>query len=93
MDFLQFAQAHGILIPHLPPVGLWRRYPTEDHPKSRNGAVKYMGDHGFIQNHATMTEVAVWRTEKPVELDLSRIRKDALRAQQETLQRQHEAVR
>jgi putative DNA primase/helicase len=93
MNFLDFARIHGVLIDHLPPIGVWRRYPTEDKPRHKNGAAKYMGDHGFIQNHATMTEVAVWRPEKPVELDLSRIRRDTLRAQQETLQRQQEAVR
>lgn len=61
MDFLNFCHAHGVVIDCLPPVGLWRRYKTTDKPKHRNGAVKWMGDHGFVQNHATMTEVAVWR--------------------------------
>ena len=43
MDFLNFCAAHGIIINHAPPIGIWRRYPTTDHPKSRNGAVKFMG--------------------------------------------------
>lgn len=93
MDFLTFAQAHGILIPHLPPVGLWRRYPTADHPKSRNGAVKWMGDVGFVQNHATMLDVAVWRPEKPIRIDQNALRRDVERAERETLARQAEAVR
>ena len=93
MDFLQFAQAHGILIPHLPPVGLWRRYPTEDHPKSRNGAVKWMGEVGFVQNHATMLEVAVWKPEKPVRIDQNALRRDVERAERDSLARQAEAVR
>jgi putative DNA primase/helicase len=63
MDFLAFCRAHGVLIDETPPIGAWRRYKTEDKPAHRNGAVKFMGDHGFVQNHATETEVAVWRPE------------------------------
>jgi putative DNA primase/helicase len=63
MDFVNFAQAHGILIERLPPLGRWVRLPTNDHPKKRNGAVKYMGDHGLVQNWAEMDEVAVWHTD------------------------------
>lgn len=51
---------HDVLIDRLPPAGQWRRYPTTDKPKSRNGAVKWMGEVGFVQNHATMLDVAVW---------------------------------
>lgn len=61
MDFIQFARSHGIIINDLPPVGSWKRYPTEDHPRKRNGAVKYMGTHGFVQNHATSTVVSLWK--------------------------------
>lgn len=60
MEFLDFCKVHGVLIDYLPPAGRWKRYPTEDKPKSRNGAVKWMGDVGFVQNHATMLDVAVW---------------------------------
>lgn len=63
MEFLDFCRLHGILIHDTPPMGVWRRYPTEDHPRKRNGAVKYMGDHAFVQNHATETAVSVWRGE------------------------------
>ena len=63
MDFLNFCAAHGILLDHYPPVGVWKRYPTEDKPRKRNGAVKFMGDHGFVQNHATDVEVSVWKSD------------------------------
>ena len=62
MQFLDFCRAHGIIIDAMPPLGIWRRYKTEDKPGKRNGAVKWMGDHGFVQNHANMTEVGIWRT-------------------------------
>jgi putative DNA primase/helicase len=66
MDFIQFAKSHGIIINELPPLNTWRRYPTEDHPRSRNGAVKFMGTHGFVQNHATSTVVSIWKPDSPV---------------------------
>ena len=66
MDFIQFAKSHGIIINDHPPMGVWKRYPTEDHPRSRNGAVKYMGTHGFVQNHATATVVSIWKPDSPV---------------------------
>jgi putative DNA primase/helicase len=61
MDFIQFARSHGIIINELPPVGVLKRYRTEDHPKKKNGSVKYMGTHGFVQNHALSTVTALWK--------------------------------
>ena len=93
MDFLTFCRAHGILIPHLPPLGLWRRYPTEDKPRHRNGAVKFMGDHGFVQNHATEVSVSVWKPDAPVKIDRRDLMEKVRLAEQETLRRQAEAAR
>jgi putative DNA primase/helicase len=89
MDFLNFCAAHGIIINHAPPIGIWKRYPTTDHPKSRNGAVKFMGDHAFVQNHATDTEVSVWNTDAPVNIDVARIARAAKDA--EALKRKAQA--
>lgn len=61
MNFIQFARAHGILIDHLPPMGAWKRFPTEDHPRKRNGAVKFMGNFGYVQNWALNEAVNVWK--------------------------------
>ena len=58
MMFDAFCRAHGLLVDGIE-AGRWVRVPTEDHPRTRNGAYKYLGDVGFVQNHATMTEVAV----------------------------------
>ncbi|NDG27160.1 MAG: hypothetical protein EB120_08300, partial [Proteobacteria bacterium] len=82
MDFIQACQVHGILIDTLPPFGVWKRYPTETHPRKRNGAVKWMGDHGFIQDHAKDTEVIVWRGQDLPRHDLGQM---ILKAQQDTL--------
>jgi len=91
MDFLTFCRLHGVLIPHMPPLGLWRRYPTEDHPRSRNGAVKFMGDVGFVQNHATQVSVSIWRPEEPVKIDHRSLQEQIDRAARDTARRQAEA--
>lgn len=83
-DFVLFARAHGLIIDALPPIGRWRRYATEDHPRKRNGAAKYLGTHGFVQNHATMTEVAVWRPDGENVVDFESLAREAQRAQRAT---------
>lgn len=69
MEFIDFARAHGLIVNDID-VGRWVRTPTTDHPRSRNGAYKYMGDVGFVQNHATQVEVSVWKPEKPSEIKI-----------------------
>lgn len=69
MTFDEFCQAHGIIIDRPPRLGVWERYPTEAHPAKRNGAVKWMGDYGFLQDHAIHTEVQFWRTNTPIKVD------------------------
>lgn len=46
-----------------PPIGIWKRYPTIDKPKKKNGAVRFMGNYGMAQNHALDTEVSIWSGE------------------------------
>lgn len=84
MTLVDFARMHGILIDALPPIGVWRRFKTEDKPMHRNGAVKYMGDHAFVQNHATQLEVVVWRADADAPMPV----RDLLR-----LERQRKAAR
>ena len=61
MDLISFCRQQGILLEAMPTIGVWTRHPTVDHPKKRNGAVKFLGDFAFVQNHATQTSVSVWR--------------------------------
>lgn len=93
MDFITFARLHGIVIDHEPRIGLWRRYATEDKPAHKNGAVKFMGDHAFIQNHATMVEIAVWKADADAKLDLAKIRRIAQQADDDIKRKQIEAAR
>jgi len=60
MTFADFCNAHGLIVLAVE-IGRWVRVATTDHPRSKNGAYKCLGDVGFVQNHATMTDVAVWR--------------------------------
>jgi putative DNA primase/helicase len=69
MEFIEFVRAHGLIVNDID-VGRWVRTPTTDHPRSRNGAYKYMGDVGFVQNHATQIEVSVWKPERPSEIEV-----------------------
>lgn len=93
MDFIQFARSHGILIDSLPEMGVWKRFPTQDHPRSKNGAVKYMGTHGFCQNHATSTVVSIWKPDsRNVTIDRSSALASIKQAEMEQRKRQHQAM-
>lgn len=91
-DFVTFCRLHGVVIDSLPPIGVWKRLKTEDKPSHRNGAVKYLGTHGFVQNHATMTEVAVWRNESDSPVARQQVQKVAQQAARETAQAQLQAA-
>jgi putative DNA primase/helicase len=93
MDFIEFARSHGIIIHDLPPLGVWRRYPTEDHPRSRNGAVKFMGEVGFVQNHATSTVVSIWKPDSPITTKVKSTYLASIRsAEDEQKKKQHQAM-
>jgi putative DNA primase/helicase len=93
MDFIEFARSHGIIIHDLPPLGVWRRYSTEDHPRSRNGAVKFMGDVGFVQNHATSTVVSIWKPDSPITAKVKSTYLASIRnAEDEQKKKQHQAM-
>ena len=93
MDFIEFARSHGIIIHDLPPLGVWKRFPTEDHPRSRNGAVKYMGEVGFVQNHATATVVSIWKPDSPITTKVKSTYLASIRnAEDEQKKKQHQAM-
>lgn len=59
MRFEEFARLHGVIVGPIKP-GKWQRFPTEDKPRHKNGAVKHMGTHAYVQNWALMEEPAIW---------------------------------
>lgn len=81
MRFEDFAAAHGLIIRHVE-YGAWRRVPTTDHPRKRNGAYRHMGEVAFVQNHATMSEVSVWHPDddREIRIDSSAIARRAAEA-------------
>ncbi len=92
MTFLEFCAAHGILLDRQPRLGVWERYPTEQHPKKRNGAVKWMGDYGFVQDHAIHVEVQFWREDKPVRVDAREVHAAIKQADEERKRLQENAA-
>ena len=91
MTFLDFAAAHGLIIDSLVE-GQWKRVKTTDKPKKRNGSYKFMGEVGFLQNHATMDKVAVWRPDGVVErIDRAAMRKMQAKSAAEERFRQTQA--
>ena len=82
MTFEDFAKVHGLLIRSLIE-GKWVRVPTEDKPRSRNGAYRFMGSYGLVQNWATMTEPALWRAEGESRAAQIRVAQAARQASQE----------
>ena len=93
MDFISFVRAHGILIDALPPIGRWVRLPTVSHPRKKNGAVKFMGDHGFCQEHATMQDVSSWRAEGESAIAHQEVQRIAQKAAQEVREGYAKAAR
>lgn len=60
MRFEDFCRVHGLIVDQVV-AGKWVRVPTTDHPRKKNGAYKWLGDIGWVQNHAASTEVSTWR--------------------------------
>ena len=93
IDFLAFCRAHGLIVDSIV-AGRWVRVPTTDHPRKRNGAYKFLGDVAFVQNHATQTEVAVWRADKgsDCKIDHRAIAEQAARADRKRREAQRRAA-
>ena len=92
MHFLDFCRAHGILIDREPPIGVWKRYPTEDKRHHRNGAVKWLGDVGYVQNHATQTEISIWHADGNSAMDPNKARKLVEAAHRDIREKQEKAA-
>lgn len=71
MRFEEFAAAHGLMLKHVE-FGRWVRCSTDDKPGKKNGAYKHMGDAAFVQNHATMPDVACWFPDKDTDIKIDR---------------------
>lgn len=91
MEFLNFCKAHGLIVDALV-AGRWVRVPTVTHPRKRNGAYKYMGHIGFVQDHASMTEVNTWRDESDSPIAVLQAQASVNKAHQETIKNNAQAA-
>lgn len=92
MHLLDFCRLHGVIVDREPPIGTWKRYPTQDKPTHRNGAVKYMGTHAYVQNHATQTEISIWHADGDSAMDPSKARKLVEAAHRDIREKQEKAA-
>lgn len=92
MDFIQFAESHGLIVPSLIE-GRWVRVKTEDKRTKRNGAYLYKGDFGAVQNWATMEHVAIWRPDGRSKIDRAEFRQRRRTHQIDEAARQQAAAR
>lgn len=72
MTFERFAQAHGLMIRDLYSDGRVHRCPTADKPRARNGAYKYTGQWGWVQNWREHAEPIIWRADGVTEAVIRR---------------------
>lgn len=95
MNFIDFAKAHGVLIPRLVEDGRWHRVPTETHPRKKNGAYRFCGTHAHAQDHATMLEPVLWTpdNEELAKIDLEAIAKRSSLASAQIKRDQEEAAK
>lgn len=63
MTLEQFCAAMGVLPPKSLPQGRWVRCGTKDHPKSKSGAVKFMGKFAFVRNWEVTDGTGTWFAE------------------------------
>lgn len=63
MTLEQFCAAMGVLVPPRLPEGRWVRCGTKDHPKSKSGAVKFMGKFAFVRNWESADGTGTWFAE------------------------------
>lgn len=64
IDFLQFVQANGVMVPDTFVPGRWIRCKTVSHPRKRNGSIKLADDGlvGWCQDYAVHAEPIMWRS-------------------------------
>jgi putative DNA primase/helicase len=92
MHLLDFCRLHGVIVDREPPIGTWKRYPTVDKPTHRNGAVKFLGDRAYVQNHATMTDIETWHADGDSAIDPNKARKAVEAAARDIREKQAKAA-
>ena len=86
MRFEDFCRLHGLVVTRVV-IGKWMAVPTEDHPRKRNGRYKFLGDVGWVQNWATMTNPEIWKSGEDRAPGIQRAIKDLDRERREAAQK------
>ena len=79
MNFIQFAEAHGLVIRDFQN-GRITRCSTTSHPGKRNGAFYFDSDFGWVQDWAVHPEIIIWKSDKvlsPSDLQEQKLRMEA----------------
>ena len=90
MSFHTFAATHGLLIRDLYADGRIHRCPTEDHQRDRNGAYKFTGEWGRVQNWAHHPDPIIYR---PDGVSAEIIRRDMAALRRRDAERRAQAAR
>ena len=90
MNFTKFAESHGLIMRETH-FNRWVRVPTSDKPHHRNGAYIHYGTHAVLQNHATMTECAIWQNKDSIGVEQHV--KSKTQIDRQLLERQESAAR
>jgi putative DNA primase/helicase len=94
MEFMQFAQAHGLIVDHIIANGRVQYCPTLDHPKKKNGRYMFDGLSGWVMNWATMTSAAGFRNKNSAvqNVDYEAIARRAAQAERDKRNTQQKAA-
>jgi putative DNA primase/helicase len=81
MDFANFCRDAGLIPGDILADGRWRRCPTEDKPRKRNGSYKLTesGTLGFCQNFAIHAAPLMWKSNGASEAILRQVDQEAIR--------------
>lgn len=89
MSFVAFAQSHGVLIRDLRSDGRIHRVPTSSHPRKRNGAYKFTGEWGWVQDWSEHAEPIVF---KPDHIPHEIVRRDMAKERKAERERRDRAA-
>lgn len=90
MNFEAFAAAHGVLVAPARGDGVIHRCPTSDRPRARNGAYRWTGEWGWIQNWREHAEPVIYR---PDHVSVEVVRRDMERERELETARREQAAR
>jgi putative DNA primase/helicase len=88
MTFQQFATEHGLIVDNVE-IDKWVRVPTEDKPRSKNGAYIFDGRKGAVINFALHTQHIPYKSNEPyIANPMDQLRRQKAQEERRTRQKQ-----